>query len=128
MSANETVASAAAGRQVIVEFTGTDTSKIFNLAHAKIVSIHWVADGVEGKAAFTATGVTVEFRSLARKGQATAGAIRGKTKTSLLIVVAVGETTVISDEEESMMAAGQDLCVLISSASETGFVALGLTP
>ena len=127
MSANETVATAAAGRQVIVEFAGSATSKVFNLAHAKIVSLHWVTDGVKGET-FTATGVTAEFRSLARKGQATPGVVTGKTATSLTIVVAAGKTTVIADDEESMMAAGLDLCVLISSASETGFVALGLTP
>lgn len=127
MSSNETVASAVAGRQVVVEFKGSDTSEIFNLAHAKVVSIHWLVDGVEGKT-FTATGVTAEFRSLARKGQATPGVITGKAATSLTIVVAAGKTTTITDPEESMMAAGQDLCVLISSASETGFVALGLTP
>ena len=125
--ANETVAAAAAGRQVIVEFKASDTSEIFNLAHAKIVSLHWVIDGVKGKT-FTATGVTAEFRSLARKGQATPAVITGKTATSLTIVVAAGKTTVITDDEESMMAAGVDLCVLISSASETGFAALGLTP
>ena len=125
--ANESVETAAAGRQVIVEFKVSATSEIFNLAHAKIVSIHWFTDGVEGET-FTATGVTAEFRSLARKGQATPGVVTGKTATSLTIVVAAGKTTVITDDEESMMAAGLDLCRLISSASETGFVALGLTP
>lgn len=125
--ANKTIATAAAGRQVIVEFKTSATSEIFNLAYAKIVSIHWLTDGVKGKT-FTATGVTVEFRSLAREGQATPGVITGKAATSLTIVVAAGKTTTITDPEESMMAAGQDLCRLISSASETGFVALGLTP
>lgn len=127
MSANETVATAAAGRQVIVEFAASATSKVFNLAHAKIVSIHWATDGVEGET-FTATGVTVEFRALARKGQATPAVVRGKTATSLTVVVAAGETTVISDDQESMMAAGIDLCKLISNETETGFLALGLTP
>ncbi len=127
MSANESVATAAAGRQVIVEYKASATSEIFNLAYAKIVSIHWVVDGVKGEA-FTATGVTVEFRALARKGQATPAVVTGKTATSLTIAVAVSKTTVITDDEESMMAAGLDLCVLVSSASETGFVALQLTP
>lgn len=125
--ANQPVATAAAGRQVIVEFKGSATSEIFNLGYAKIVSIHWVVDGVKGKT-FTATGVTVEFRSLADKAQATPGVITGKTATSLTISVAAAKTSVITDPEEAMMAAGQDLCVLISSASETGFLALGVTP
>ena len=124
--ANQTVATAAAGRQVIVEFKGSATSEIFNLGYAKIVSLHWFTDGVEGKT-FTATGVTAEFRSVPRVGT-TPGVITGKTAAILLIVVAASKTTVITDPEEAMMVAGQDLCVIVSSASETGFLALGLTP
>lgn len=124
--ANTPVATAAAGRQVIVEFKASATSEPFNLAYAKVVSLHWFTDGVKDET-FTATGVTAEFRSLPREG-VTPGVITGKTLAKLEIVVASGKTSVITDPEEAMMAAGQDLCVLISSASETGFMAVGVTP